>query len=247
MRKIARLLALLCLISGPSFADGLLTQPGWFYSGFGNTLVLNNCTLGTDSFCVNGTTSVGNVNVTSTTIPTIGIYEVGSTSLAFATGGANRWNISAGGTLSAANASGPQFVGGAAASCTAPSVIPSRGASTTGFSGNGTLLCLAFAGVDTYDFATSGITAKGTIPTVTGTGTPTIATGSTDTAGEVTGGTAATSIVITFSATKTNAPFCTVSSQTQLVSFAYTISTSAITITETATTGDKIDYTCMQH
>lgn len=85
------------------------------------------------------------------------------------------------------------------------------------------------------------------IPVPTGTGTPTIATGSTDAAGEVTSGTSATSLVITFSSAKTNAPFCTVTPQTQLLAFAYTISTTAITITQTATTGEKVDYFCVQH
>lgn len=84
-------------------------------------------------------------------------------------------------------------------------------------------------------------------PTVTGTGTPTISTGATDTAGEVTSGTSATSVVITFQSVKTNAPTCNVTPQTQLLAFSYTISTSAITITQTATTGDKIDYFCVQH
>lgn len=91
------------------------------------------------------------------------------------------------------------------------------------------------------------VTFTGTIPTVTGTGTPTIVTGSTDSAGEVTSGVTATSVVITFSSAKTNAPFCVVSPQTNLVSFAYTISTTAITITQTATSGEVIDYHCTQH
>jgi hypothetical protein len=86
-----------------------------------------------------------------------------------------------------------------------------------------------------------------TIPTVTGTGAPTIATGSTDSVGEVTAGTTATSVVITFSSVKTNAPFCTVTDQSTLASFTYTISTSAITITQTANSGNKIDYICFQH
>lgn len=93
----------------------------------------------------------------------------------------------------------------------------------------------------------AGIFFSGTIPTVTGTGSPTIATGSTDTAGEVTSGSAATSVVVTFVTPKTNAPVCSVTAQTQLVAFAYTISTTAITITQTATTGEKIDYVCFQH
>ncbi len=95
--------------------------------------------------------------------------------------------------------------------------------------------------------STRAATWSGVIPVVTGTGTPTIATGSTDTAGEVTGGTLATSIVITFSVAKTNAPFCTVTSQSALASFGYTISTTAITISLTATTGEKVNYVCFQH
>lgn len=98
-----------------------------------------------------------------------------------------------------------------------------------------------------FRVAATGLTFTGTIPVVTGTGTPTIASGSTDTAGEVTSGTSATSVIITFAQTKTNAPFCVVTPQTQLAAFAYTISTSAITITQTATTGEKIDYHCFQH
>jgi hypothetical protein len=96
--------------------------------------------------------------------------------------------------------------------------------------------------------ATSAIRfdATGT-PAPTGTGTPTIAASSTDTAGEVTAGASATSVVITFATAKTNAPFCTVTPQTQLASFAYTISTTAITITQPATSGNKIDYVCVQH
>lgn len=87
----------------------------------------------------------------------------------------------------------------------------------------------------------------GTAPAPTGTGTPTIATGSTDNAGEVTAGASATSVIITFAAAKTNAPFCLARSQAQVASFAYTISTTAITITQTATSGNLIDYICVQH
>lgn len=87
----------------------------------------------------------------------------------------------------------------------------------------------------------------GAAPVPTGTGTPTIAAGSTDNAGEVTAGTSATSVVITFAAAKTNAPFCLARSQAQVASFAYSISTTAITITQTATSANLIDYICVQH
>lgn len=88
---------------------------------------------------------------------------------------------------------------------------------------------------------------SGSAPTPTGTGTPTIVATSTDTAGEVTAGSSATSVVITFAVAKSNAPFCVVRSQAQLTSFAYTISTTAITITQTATSGNLIDYVCIQN
>lgn len=114
---------------------------------------------------------------------------------------------------------------------------------TIGFTGRGSFTSPASGSLVFPD----AFTFTGTIPTVTGTGTPAITTGSTDTAGEVTGGTLATSIVVSFSSTKANAPFCTVTAQTQVAAFAYTISTTAITITLTATTGQKIDYVCFQH
>lgn len=91
------------------------------------------------------------------------------------------------------------------------------------------------------------LTFTGTAPTPTGTGSPVMTTGSTDSAGQVTSGTAATSVIITFASAKTNAPFCTVTAETQLVAFAYTVSTTAITITQTATSGELIDYHCTQH
>jgi hypothetical protein len=94
----------------------------------------------------------------------------------------------------------------------------------------------------------SSVAFTGSAPAVTGTGTPTIATGSTDNAGEVTAGASATSVVITFATAKTNAPFCVVTDQgPSLASFVYTISTSAITITQTANSANKIDYHCVQH
>lgn len=82
-------------------------------------------------------------------------------------------------------------------------------------------------------------------PVPTGTGTPTIISTSTDTAGEVTAGSSATSVIITFAVAKTVAPFCVVRSQAQITSFAYTISTTAITITQTSTSGNLIDYVCI--
>lgn len=100
--------------------------------------------------------------------------------------------------------------------------------------------------VNTGLSTSTGLQFTGTAPAPTGTGTPTIEATSTDAAGEVTAGASATSVIITFATAKTNAPFCVVTSQTQLAAFAYAISTTAITITQTATSGNKINYVCVQ-
>lgn len=63
----------------------------------------------------------------------------------------------------------------------------------------------------TFEFSPTGLKVTGTIPTVTGTGTPTIAAGSTDFAGRVVGGASAVSIVIhSFDAAVTAIPFCSI-------------------------------------
>lgn len=101
------------------------------------------------------------------------------------------------------------------------------------------------AGMITFS---GGLKSAGGSVVLTGTGTPTCGTAAcTDDSGTVISGSTATSVVITFSSTKANVPTCNVSAQTQLVAFAYATSTTAITITQTATTGEKIDYVCFQH
>jgi len=80
-----------------------------------------------------------------------------------------------------------------------------------------------------------------TAPALTscGTGSPTIL--GTDIAG-----TAATGCVITFNKAYANTPFCTVTWQgTPLLSQSFVVSASAITLTQTSTSGDIINYVCM--
>jgi hypothetical protein len=93
-----------------------------------------------------------------------------------------------------------------------------------------------------------GLSFYGTIPTLSSCGTsPTITQGSTDNAGEITEGSIATGCTITFAAAKTNAPFCTVTEQSGLAA-SYTISTSAITITNIgALSSTKLDYHCVMN
>lgn len=89
-------------------------------------------------------------------------------------------------------------------------------------------------------------TAQTTAPALTscGTGSPVI-TG-TDTAGIVTLGTNATGCVITFNVAYTGTPYCVVSwIATPLASQSYVTSNVAITLTQTSTSGNKVQYICM--
>lgn len=91
---------------------------------------------------------------------------------------------------------------------------------------------------------------NGAAPTATGTGTPTVTTGSTNQTGSVTAGSSATSVVLTFangSFTQNPAsavPFCTVESETQLAAFSYVVTGTTITVTQTATSGNVIVWHC---
>jgi hypothetical protein len=87
------------------------------------------------------------------------------------------------------------------------------------------------------------IGSLGTIPTLTSAGTgASIRAGSTDTAGEITQGTSATGAVITFATAYTNIPFAVVTSQAGLA-FSYTVSTTAITITNIGALSEtKLNY-----
>lgn len=92
------------------------------------------------------------------------------------------------------------------------------------------------------------IGTDGAIPALTGAGTGSaITVGSTDTGGEITEGTLSTGAIITFATAKARAPFCTVTSQSGL-QFAYTISSSAITITNIgALSSTKLNYFCVNN
>jgi hypothetical protein len=123
--------------------------------------------------------------------------------------------------------------------------VTATGATGTGnfvFSASPTLTGTTTLGATTQVAGTALKT--GTAPAPTGTGTPTIQASSTDEAGEVTAGSSATSVIITFAGTYTNAPYCNVTNQSQVTSFAYTLSNTAISITQTSTSGNKIDYRC---
>lgn len=88
-------------------------------------------------------------------------------------------------------------------------------------------------------------TVSGSAPALSSCGTSPAIVGS-DLAGEVTMGTGTpTGCVITFAAAFTAAPFCVVTWQANLASMQYAVSTTAITLTQTATNSNKVNYHCI--
>jgi hypothetical protein len=89
-------------------------------------------------------------------------------------------------------------------------------------------------------------TQQGTAPALTSCGGGSPAITGTDTAGIVTMGTSATGCVITFNVAYTSTPYCVVSwIATPLASQSYVTSTAAITLTQTSTSGNKVQYICV--
>lgn len=101
-------------------------------------------------------------------------------------------------------------------------------------------------GGDTAAIQTKKVRAGGSAPALTSCGTsPSISGG--DLAGEVTMGTGSPSgCVITFNVAYTSAPYCVVTWQgNPLAVQSYTVSNTAITLTQTATSSDKVNYHCI--
>lgn len=99
----------------------------------------------------------------------------------------------------------------------------------------------AFAFSETVDRLGTGTTA---VPVLTSCGTTPTIVGS-DFAGVITVGTGSpTTCTITFSAAFTVAPSCILVAVPLVAAFTYTISTTAISVTETGSTG-KINYICV--
>lgn len=89
-------------------------------------------------------------------------------------------------------------------------------------------------------------TAQTTAPALTSCGTGSPAITGTDTAGVVTLGTSATGCVITFNVAYTGTPYCVVSwIATPLASQSYVTANTAITLTQTSTSGNKVQYICL--
>lgn len=81
-------------------------------------------------------------------------------------------------------------------------------------------------------------------PSLSSCGTSPVISGS-DTAGEITMGTGSpTGCVLTFNVAHANPPYCTVTWQSNLASMQYAIAASTITLTQTATSSNKVNYVC---
>jgi hypothetical protein len=94
-------------------------------------------------------------------------------------------------------------------------------------------------------FSGSSQRTGATAPALTSCGTSPSIAGS-DFAGTVTMGTGSpTGCVITFNTAYSAAPHCVVTSESQLTSFAYSTSATAITTVQTGTSSNKVDYVCV--
>lgn len=120
------------------------------------------------------------------------------------------------------------------------------------FSGSASVTGLATltGGFTTGALASLGAHEETTAPaggalTSCGGGSPVLATGSTDTAGQITEGSTATGCVMAFGATygTGKAPFCTCNATTNITVGCSTTAT-ALTIVNTSASGDVINYRC---
>jgi hypothetical protein len=110
--------------------------------------------------------------------------------------------------------------------------------------GVGAVFAGAFVQATTYLQSGTKLRAVGTAPGLTSCGTTPTIEGS-DLSGTVTMGTGSpTGCVITFNAAYISAPRCTVSWRVNLASMQYAVTNGAITLTQTATSSNKVDYIC---
>jgi hypothetical protein len=93
--------------------------------------------------------------------------------------------------------------------------------------------------------AGSHLTPGGTLPVLSACGTSPAISG-TDIAGVITMGTGAPgACTLTFGTAYVSAPYCTVTWQGNLASMNYTVSNTAIALTQTGTSSNKVNYVCV--
>ncbi len=252
-------------INGPRYATSTTYSTGWKNDvtliAAGNDFhIANASTTGKIFFMTGGLSTSTNARAT---LDSVGSFGVGTTSPAA------RFALTAGLGASipmfmvASSSDSPVFTiaasGSAAFKATATSTLAftiSNPSNSSVFTVNTTppgltdfLFNVATSSND-YFFGVKGnghLTASSTAPTLSSCGTSPSIRG-TDTAGEVqVGSVSATGCTITFANAWTNSPSCIIVNQTGSVTntFSYTISTTAITVTETGLTSAKLDYHCI--
>lgn len=234
--------------------------------GIGNSATAGNAS---------GITGANNIGIGTSALAALtsgaGNFGAGASSLGVLTTGTN--NVSIGtlslpglisgstNTVAGANAgytlttgSGNTFVGGGAFSAGAGAGVTTGSNNTVIGACNGLaatlasniILCDGSGNPRAQYNAGWGFSDAGTSPALTSCGSSPTISGS-DFAGTVTMGTGSpTGCVITFAAVKGAAPHCAVTWRaTPLASQSYTTSTTAITLTQTATSSNLIDYICV--
>lgn len=218
----------------------------------GDTTLTGNLTVTGLISAVVGATTLKSLHVTNNSIldgnlqvaGTTGVVDINASGNAIITGNASvtgAFGVTGAVTLgSTLGVTGAGTVGGALAVTGALGVT---GVTTLGNS------LTATAGLTQFGSTTPVHVASGqtTAPPLTSCGTSPSDTGSTDTAGTVTMGTGTpTGCVITFSTAYVAAPHCTVTWRgTPLAAQSYAVSTTAITLAQTATSSNLVDYLCV--
>jgi len=203
--------------------------------------------------------SASNPTISFTNDKNTGIFSPGADNISITTGGVERGRINSIGTLSWGNPTGAtMFSGGESAffqrfiSVGAPVTGPGFLLGDTGV-GEAVIggafnhpTTIRSNNVDVIKFMPAKhIAPQGGTPTLTSCGSDPSISG-TDTSGEVTMGTAATGCVITFNIAYNAAPYCVVTWQaTPMASQSYVVSPTAITTTQTSTSGNKLNYMCL--
>jgi hypothetical protein len=212
--------------------------------GTGNALAL---TLdGNGNATVGGALAAGTLSITGTTLPTqaagtLGIGGIASAPTLGANGEGDVFLSAANGLMLQGQGSSTDFhLRNANGTVVAYSATNSGIFSAASFSATG---AATFGSTTPAHIISAQTTPPGVTTCNQGGGSPSIV--GTDTAGEVTTGTLATSCVVTFNVAYVTAPFCVVTWQASLASTGYTISNTAITFTQTATTGEKVNYHCI--
>lgn len=183
----------------------------------------------------------------SVTVPTAGQIMVGTSGGIYAPATASGdCTLAAAGAITCLKTSGVALTSAATTAIgTSGATIPLLNGTNTWanpqtFSGAGTGLAV------TNNMTVGGhVIANGAAPALTSCGTTPAISGS-DVAGLVTMGTVTpTGCVITFNTPYVSAPYCTVTWQaTPLASQSYTVTNAAITLVQTATSSNKINYQC---